>query len=146
MTKYSPTSRNMPLPTRYTGWVVDVLNLACSLLTTTQALAEGHACEQSARRNAMDVSVASFHALLTNSTTDSPSTECLKERRRHDHQVPNSLQPYPSSCHYRRAGGDYHWRVCVRGSISDVQYFIVSRQYYTSNMFSHVNHVYWRPC
>lgn len=44
------------------------------------ALAEGHACEQSARRNAMDVCL---HRISSQHFTD-VSTERLKECRRHD--------------------------------------------------------------
>jgi F0F1-type ATP synthase gamma subunit len=40
-------------------WVRIVLVAATSILTSVaQALAEGHACEQSARRNAMDVRIS----------------------------------------------------------------------------------------
>jgi len=76
----------------------------------------------------MDVSAAFPYALLANSTTNTRSIECLKERRRHDHQIPNSIQPYPSSRHHWRAGGNHHWSVCVRRSISNVQYFLVTRR------------------
>ena len=71
------------------------------------ALAEGHACEQSARRNAMDVSDKLFHC-FANDTTD-PPLERLEERWRHDQQILDPLQQNTSSCHYRRIGGNYHW-------------------------------------
>lgn len=45
------------------------------------ALAEGHACEQSARRNAMDVG---FRLTKPRVTYSHDATECFKERWRHD--------------------------------------------------------------
>lgn len=76
------------------------------------ALAEGHACEQSARRNAMDVSpiISSYHKVIITKI----SIECFQERRRHDRQVPDSLQPNTSSRHYWRIGRDYYWCCCFR--------------------------------
>ena len=74
------------------------------------ALAEGHACEQSARRNAMDVSANLLQRRA--SYTDKVILERLKERRRHDQQVLDSLQQNSSSRHHRRAGGDHYW--CYR--------------------------------
>lgn len=68
------------------------------------ALAEGHACEQSARRNAMDVGGDSL-LKLEDANGDS---ERLQERRRYDHEVPDSLQPNTSSRDYRRIGRNYH--------------------------------------
>ena len=58
MTKCSPTSVNTPLPILSTGEAAlpSQGKPSASTLTFNQALAEGHACEQSARRNAMDVS------------------------------------------------------------------------------------------
>ena len=35
-------------------------------------------------------------------------TERLQERWRHDHQVPDSVQPHPSSRHHWRVGRNYH--------------------------------------
>ena len=80
------------------------------------ALAEGHACEQSARRNAMDVSTLlmnSYSKMLTS------RTECFQQRRRHDLKIHYSLQPNTSSRHYRRVGGDYHWCHRIRGYVDD---------------------------
>lgn len=54
------------------------------------ALAEGHACEQSARRNAMDVSCA--YPVLVKTQQLIPHLECFKERRRYDYQVHDPLQ------------------------------------------------------
>lgn len=45
------------------------------------ALAEGHACEQSARRNAMDVSIPVVHKCIDD--TNCPFSERFQERRRH---------------------------------------------------------------
>jgi hypothetical protein len=75
------------------------------------ALAEGHACEQAARRNAMDVSVKVVQCSATISDVLLP--ECLKERWRHDQQILNPLQQDTSSRHYRRVGGyvgKEYWR------------------------------------
>lgn len=63
-------------------------------------LAEGHACEQSARRNAMDVS-DDMSALKLSEGWLIGLAERLQERRRDDQQVPDSLQPNPTSRHYR---------------------------------------------
>ena len=71
------------------------------------ALAEGHACEQAARRNAMDVSVELVQ--FSASSTDHKLLERLEERRRHDQQILNPLQQNTSSRHYRRIGGDHYW-------------------------------------
>ena len=73
------------------------------------ALAEGHACEQSARRNAMDVS---DNALLVTSGTDMTFTERFEERRRHDWQIHHPVQQNPTSCHYWRVGRDHHGCYC----------------------------------
>ena len=73
------------------------------------ALAEGHACEQSARRNAMDVSE---NALLVTSGTDMIFTERFEERRRHDRQIHYPVQQNPTSCHYWRVGRDHHGCYC----------------------------------
>lgn len=69
------------------------------------ALAEGHACEISARQQAMDVSHQPHPPPLTNifpflRNANSDSVERLQERWRDDQQVPDSLQPNPSSRHY----------------------------------------------
>ena len=79
------------------------------------ALAEGHACEQSARRNAMDVSRPYLRCFAK--TTDQPSLERLKERWRHDHQILDPLQQNTSIRHYRRVGRDYHWCYCFGGYV-----------------------------
>lgn len=79
------------------------------------ALAEGHACEQSARRNAMDVR---YNPPI--SFPQSPlicPTECLKECRRHDQQIPNPLQPHAPSRHYGRVGRDHHRSRSQRGGL-----------------------------
>jgi F-type H+-transporting ATPase subunit gamma len=71
------------------------------------ALAEGHAVEQSARRNAMDVSVHnSDQPHKQSKLTTRP--ERLKERWRHDQQVHHPVQPNTSSRHHGRTGRDYH--------------------------------------
>jgi F-type H+-transporting ATPase subunit gamma len=64
------------------------------------ALAEGHACEQSARRNAMDVSNMESIARLC---TDH-SLERIEERRRYDSKIHHSLQQNSTSCDHRRIG------------------------------------------
>jgi F-type H+-transporting ATPase subunit gamma len=71
------------------------------------ALAEGHACEQSARRNAMDVSIKVVQCSTTG--TDPSLPERLKECRRYDQQVFDSLQQNSTSRHYRRTCRDHHW-------------------------------------
>jgi F-type H+-transporting ATPase subunit gamma len=78
------------------------------------ALAEGHACEISARRNAMDVGTPTnlYKCFRTNMIP-----ERFQERRRDDHQVPDSLQPNTSSRHYRRVGRDHHWCHCFGGHV-----------------------------
>lgn len=80
-------------------------------------LAEGHACEQSARRNAMDVSDDMSASKLPEGVLIGLA-ERLQERRRDDQQVPDSLQPNPTSRHYRRAGRDYHWCYCLRRHVN----------------------------
>ena len=75
------------------------------------ALAEGHACEQSARRNAMDVS--NVYARQSNAMTNH-GTERIEERRRHDLKIHHSLQQNPTSCHHGRIGRDHYWRYCFR--------------------------------
>ena len=72
------------------------------------ALAEGHACEIAARRNAMDVSAFKSSFLILLVCPLLTCTERLKKRRRHDQQVHHSVQQNTSICHYRRTGGDYH--------------------------------------
>lgn len=39
--------------------------------------------------------------------------QCVKERRRHDQQVPNPLQSHPPSCHHWRVGRNHHGGCCV---------------------------------
>lgn len=57
------------------------------------ALAEGHACEQSARRNAMDVSTNSnqlspqYFCTVVSEILTYVIAECIQERRRHDQQI-----------------------------------------------------------
>ena len=78
------------------------------------ALAEGHACEQSARRNAMDV--RSFLHLLppnyknqgTFPLTSFSPAERIQERGRHDQQVPDPLQQNPAIRHHRGTRRDHH--------------------------------------
>lgn len=70
------------------------------------ALAEGHACEQSARRNAMDVSFLEYG--LCEMNADVMFLERLQERRRHDWEVHYLVQQNPTGCHYRRTGRNYH--------------------------------------
>ena len=67
------------------------------------ALAEGHACEQSARRNAMDVSQ---HIQLRDLADK--NVERFKERWRYDQQIHHSVQQNSTSCHYRRVGRDHY--------------------------------------
>ena len=86
------------------------------------ALAEGHACEISARRNAMDVSA--YFVMALKALADA-ITERLQERWRYDQQVPNSLQSHPTSCHYWRIGGDHYWCCRVRGCVRDVYSSVV---------------------
>jgi len=81
------------------------------------ALAEGHACEQSARRNAMEVSTA---LLVIGAFADIPTTERLKERGRHDQQIHHPVQQNSTSHHYWRVGRDYHWCNRVRGPVRAV--------------------------
>jgi ATP synthase F1 gamma subunit len=72
------------------------------------ALAEGHACEQSARRNAMDVSCSFYcdDAALT------VCTERFQQRRRYDLEVPDSVQQNATSRDYGRVGGNHHGCHC----------------------------------
>lgn len=72
------------------------------------ALCEGHACEISARRNAMDVSILPPSGFPSDDEADARRTERLQERRRDDQQVPDPVQPYSPSRHYWRAGRDYY--------------------------------------
>ena len=51
--RLSPTSASTLLPTRSTGYVCRTIPRR-QRANHVQALAEGHACEQSARQNAMD--------------------------------------------------------------------------------------------
>ena len=43
--------------------------------------------------------------------------ECVKKCGRHDQQIPDLIQSYPSSCHYWRVGRDHYWSSGVGGSI-----------------------------
>lgn len=74
------------------------------------ALAEGHACEQSARRNAMDVSTPVVQKCIDD--TNCPFPERLQERWRHDRQVQHFVQQNSTSGHYRRIGRNYHGCYC----------------------------------
>ena len=69
------------------------------------ALAEGHACEQSARRNAMDVSTT---IRPLSCPTSNQCSERLQERRRYDLEIHHPLQQNPTSCDYWRVGRDHH--------------------------------------
>ena len=60
------------------------------------ALAEGHACEQSARRNAMDVSRNRAYCL----SWTKQYIERLKERRRHDWKILDLVQQNSTSCKF----------------------------------------------
>lgn len=82
------------------------------------ALAEGHACEQSARRNAMDVGGIPSPKCHARGLLMKIPAERLQERRRDDHQVPDSVQPYPTGRHHRRAGRDHHWCHCLGGHVN----------------------------
>lgn len=75
------------------------------------ALAEGHACEQSARRNAMDVREHDFSD--RDEDANSAPVECLQERRRYDQQIFHPVQQNSTSCHHRRIGRDYHRCHCL---------------------------------
>lgn len=78
------------------------------------ALAEGHACEQSARRNAMDnASKNAGYVLLYDTWRDQHANTF----QRHDQQIPDFVQSYSTSCHHWRAGGDYHRRYSLRGHV-----------------------------
>jgi F-type H+-transporting ATPase subunit gamma len=79
------------------------------------ALAEGHAAEQSARRNAMDVS---GKVPLMLNVTDR-TAERIEERRRHDWQIHHSVQQDSSSCHHRRVGRDHHRCNCFGGYVGE---------------------------
>jgi ATP synthase F1 gamma subunit len=83
------------------------------------ALAEGHACEQSARRNAMDVSGRAF--LNRRCDTDQVCAERLQERRRHDRQVHHPVQQNPTSRHYWRVGRNYYWCYCLGRHVGSFQ-------------------------
>ena len=78
------------------------------------ALAEGHACEQSARRNAMDVSIP-FDDIKQRLMF----IECIKERRRDDQEIPNLVQSYSTGCHHQRVGRDYYWCYCFSRAIEE---------------------------
>ena len=80
------------------------------------ALAEGHACEQSARRNAMDVSIDHIPAPV-GITNVLRFTERLIKRRRYDWEISDSLQQNTTSRHYGRVGRDHHWRCSFRGRL-----------------------------
>jgi F-type H+-transporting ATPase subunit gamma len=80
------------------------------------ALAEGHACEQSARRNAMDVSTAP-HTQGNRLTV----TERLEQRCRHDQQIHHLVQPNPSSRYYGRVGRNYYWCYRVGGYVNGLR-------------------------
>ena len=95
------------------------------------ALAEGHACEQSARRNAMDVCnpfiAFPFHIFQTHNPslllallTTLPA-ECFQERRRHDQPLPDPVQPNPTGRHHGRTGGNHHGRYCVCGYVDSIR-------------------------
>lgn len=95
----------------YTAYEVedeDLANLSEYALANSifWALAEGHAVEQSARRNAMDVSCRTHHH--SKQFILSTSAECFKERRRHDPEVHHPVQPNTSSRHHRRTRRDHH--------------------------------------
>jgi F-type H+-transporting ATPase subunit gamma len=81
------------------------------------ALAEGHACEQSARQNAMDVSI---DPSLSCTTILTQVPECLKERWRHDWKIHHLVQQNPTSCHYRRTGRNHHRCYCFGGYVGVV--------------------------
>jgi F-type H+-transporting ATPase subunit gamma len=84
------------------------------------ALCEGHACEISARRNAMDVSSlrCKIRPKWTQTANIDPHPERFQERRRDDQQVPDPVQPYPPSRHYGRTGRDYHWCYRLGGHVN----------------------------
>lgn len=107
----------MPLPENFSAFEIDeelLPNLQEYALANAiyWGLAEGHACEQSARRNAMDVSDG-ICALRFSNEMLIGAAERLQERRRDDQQVPDSLQPNPTSRDYWRAGRNYHWCHCL---------------------------------
>lgn len=56
----------------------------------TQALAEGHACEQSARRNAMDVSIPATSEILRNQ--DATLTRATKNASKNAGDMINKFQ------------------------------------------------------
>lgn len=99
------------------------------------ALAEGHACEQSARRNAMDVGLPlpqffpdRCSIFPWRKTNPFFMTERIEKCRRHDQQVPDPFQSYPSSCHYRRTSGDHH-RSCSVGRSVETLFKTFSSKY-----------------
>jgi F-type H+-transporting ATPase subunit gamma len=83
------------------------------------ALAEGHACEQSARRNAMDVSTRSRPPfLLRKAIANLTILERLEQRRRHDQQIYYPIQPNTSSRDYWRVGRNHHGCHCFGGHVN----------------------------
>lgn len=77
------------------------------------ALAEGHACEISARRNAMDVS--QLQCWRPPRTLANLYAERFEERWRHDQQIYYLVQQNSTSCDYWRVGGNHHGTT-ARGS------------------------------
>jgi F-type H+-transporting ATPase subunit gamma len=82
------------------------------------ALAEGHACEISARRNAMDVRVSKL-LIISNQYRLTRLLERLQERWRYDQQIPNPVQQNSTGCDYGRAGRDYHRCNSFRGYVRE---------------------------
>lgn len=68
----------------------------------------------------MDVRYCNESRLLPHA--DPLNLERIQERRRYDHQVPNSFQSHTSSRHHRRAGGDYYWSLGIGRSVAVVHY------------------------
>ena len=60
--------------------------------------------------------------------------ERFQERRRHDHQVPDSFQPHSSSRHHGRACRDHYGCCCLRGLKAILPNLPVS--YYPKNLSS----------
>jgi len=82
------------------------------------ALAEGHACEISARRNAMDVRVSKL-LITSNRHRLTRQLERLQERWRYDQQIPDPVQQNPTGCDYGRVGRDYHGCNSFRGYVKE---------------------------
>ena len=78
----------------------------------------------------MDVSNSSLCLLVV--CADLLNQECIQERWRDDHQIPNPFQSHTSSRHHRRVGGDYYWSCGIGRSVVAVHY-VRDRSLFCSN-------------